>query len=40
MPQRNWGNADAMEKLVPALKRLNELKIQHLEDRHIEFVLG
>jgi hypothetical protein len=28
-----------MEKLVPALQKLNELRIQHLDDRRIEFVL-
>ncbi len=28
-----------MEKLEPGLQRLNELRIQHLDQRQIEFVL-
>jgi len=29
-----------MKKLEPALERLNELRIQHLDQKRIEFVLG
>jgi hypothetical protein len=37
--QRNPKDPELMEKLVPALQKLNELRIQHLDDRRIEFVL-
>jgi hypothetical protein len=37
--QRNPKDPELMEKLVPALERLNELQIQHLDQRRIEFVL-
>jgi hypothetical protein len=37
--RRNPKDPGAMKKLEPALQRLNELKIQHLDKRRIEFVL-
>jgi transposase len=37
--QRNQKDAEGMDKLEPALQRLNELRIQHLDRRRIEFVL-
>ena len=37
--QRNPKDPELMEKLVPALQKLNDLRIQHLDDRRIEFVL-
>ncbi len=38
--RRNPKDPEIMEKLEPALQRLNELRIQHLDERRIEFVLG
>jgi hypothetical protein len=37
--RRNLKDPEGMEKLEPALERLNELRIQHLDERRIEFVL-
>jgi hypothetical protein len=37
--QRNPKDPELMEKLAPALQKLNELRIKHLDDRQIEFVL-
>ncbi len=38
--QSNPKDPQGMEKLKPALERLNALRIQHLDHRRIEFVLG
>jgi transposase len=38
--RRNPKDPEVMEKLAPALERLNELRIQHLDHKRIEFVLG
>src|SRR6266705_2238036 len=38
--QSNPKDPEGMEKLKPALERLNALRIQHLDQRRIEFVLG
>jgi len=37
--KRNPKDQENMDKLEPALQRLNELRIQHLDQRQIEFVL-
>jgi hypothetical protein len=37
--RRNPKDPEVMGKLEPALKRLNELRIPHLDERRIEFVL-
>jgi transposase len=37
--ERNRKDPKGMEKLEPALERLNELRVQHLDGRRIEFVL-
>jgi hypothetical protein len=37
--RRNPKDPGLMEKLAPALQKLNELRIQHLDERRIEFVL-
>ena len=37
--QSNPKDPEGMEKLKPALERLNALRIQHLDQRRIEFVL-
>ena len=37
--KRNRKDPENMEKLEPGLQRLNELRIQHLDQRQIEFVL-
>ena len=38
--QRNPKDPELMEKLEPALQKLNELRIKHLDQRRIEFILG
>src|SRR5436309_1293764 len=38
--RRNPKDPEGMKKLEPALERLNELRIQHLDQKRIEFVLG
>jgi hypothetical protein len=38
--QRNPKDPKGMKKLEPALQRLNELRVQHLDERRIEFVLA
>ncbi|MFH2000880.1 MAG: helix-turn-helix domain-containing protein [Planctomycetota bacterium] len=37
--KRNPKDPDGMERLEPALQKLNDLKIQHLDGRRIEFTL-
>jgi hypothetical protein len=37
--KRNTKDPESMIKLEPALQQLNELKVQHLDGRRIEFLL-